>query len=288
MTDTDLAFRLDHGIAHRGWSARVDLVREEFGIDLTGLDRFGGDPDLVSLGWWQGARLAATASLVPQTLRLVGQDRPGLALQWVTVGTPWRGRGLFRAAMERAIELAEARGALLTLTTETPELYGRFGFLSVAESAFAGPLAPRGGAAHSRRLDPARSEDAALLVDLARRRQPVSDVAAETSPPVHLLMKALDAPEIAFHHLPGLEAVVAIEAEEPGTLTLLDAVAPRIPSLAAIAAALGGGFERARVCFTPDRLGWTPSTIEAEDTGLMVRGDWPLGAAPFMISAMRV
>lgn len=288
MTDADLAFRLDRGTTHEGWPACVLLVAEEFEVDLAPLARAGGDPGLVMLSWWRGDTLVAAASLVPQNLRLAGADRPGLSLQWVTVRPSWRGQGLFRDLMERAIGEAEAQVALLSLTTETPELYRRFGFHPVAEAAFLGPLAPAHAAANHRLLDPGHAADVELLLDLARRRVPVSDLAAETSHPSHLLLKAFDAPEVAFHHLPGLDAVVAIEDEEAGQLTLLDVVAPRIPSLAAIAAALGGGFERARVLITPDRLGWTPSAAEVEDSGLMVRGDWPLGSEPVAISAMRV
>lgn len=288
MPFTDLAFRFDDAPTPARAQARARLIRDEFEIDLAALARFGVDLGVVSFGWWRGGDLVAHAALAPQRLFAEGREIAAFALQWVTVRPDLRGLGLFRDLMGRALAHARARAEVVTLTTESPELYERFGFRPVAETSFAGPLAPGGGPANHRRLDLGRAEDAALVVERLIRRVPVSLAAGDAVAPAFFLLKALESPEIELHHLADFDAVVAIEREEAGTLTLLDVVAAEIPPLAAIAAALGGGERRARVLFTPDRLDWTPREAIVEDGGLMARGMWPLEGRPFQLSTMRV
>lgn len=288
MPFADLTFRFDDGTSTEQGAERARLIRDEFEVDLGTLAPFGVGPGVVSFGWWRGRDLVANACLAPQRLFAAGREIGGFALQWVTVRPDLRGQGLFHDLMGRALDHAAERTRVVTLTTESPELYDRFGFRAVAETSFAGPLTPSGGPAHHRRLDLGRAEDAALIVDRLARRAPVSLAAGDLLAPAFFLLKALESPEIELHHLADLDAVVAIEREEVGTLTLLDVVAAEIPPLAAIAAALGGGERRAHVLFTPDRLGWTASEGVAEGGGLMVRGAWPLGRRPFMLSTMRV
>ena len=288
MPSADLTFRFDDAPTPASAEARARLIRDEFEVDLATLSRFGVDPGVVSFGWWRGSDLVAHAALAPQRLFAEGREIAAFALQWVTVRPDLRGRGLFRDLMGRALDHALARAEVVTLTTESPDLYERFGFSPIAETSFAGPLAPGRGRANHRRLDLGRAEDAALLVGQLARRAPVSRAAGDAVAPAFFLLKALESPEIELHHLPDLDAVVAIEREEPGRLTLLDVVAAEIPPLAAIAAALGGDERWARVLFTPDRLGWTAHDAVAEDGGLMARGAWPLEGRPFMLSTMRV
>ena len=69
-------------------------------------------------------------------------------------------------------------------------------------------------------------------------------------------------------------------------MTVLDIVAPSIPSLTEIASALHYNGRSVRVCLTPDRLDWTPIASEAVDTGYMVRGPFAPEGQPFMLSDM--
>ncbi|MBV5262776.1 GNAT family N-acetyltransferase [Pinisolibacter aquiterrae] len=264
------------------------LIRDEFEIDVTPLDRLGHDPSLVSFGWWSGDALVANVSLARETPWLAGERCEAFHLQFVVVRPEWRGRGLFRALMIRALAHADTRADLVLLATETPELYGPFGFRPFVETAFLGPLAPGGARPNRRRLSLATADDVALIRDLFARRTPVSRICAAGTHSAAFFLKALESPEIALIHLPDLDAVVAVEEDDPEVLCLLDVVAPAIPPLDTIAAALGGRATRARVLVTPDRLDWRPQTHEPEEAGTMTRGPVPIGDTPVVLSPMRI
>lgn len=264
------------------------LIRDEFEIDVTPLDRLGHDPSLASFGWWHGDALVAHVGLARETVWLDGIERAAFGLQSVTVRPEWRGRGLFRDLTTRALAHADARSDLVILATETPDLYRAFGFRPIVETAFLGPRVPDGRPANHRRLSLAVDADVALVRDLFARRAPVSLVCAAYGDPASFFLKTLESPEIALHHLPDLDAVVAMDEDEPDLPALLDVVAPTIPSLAAIAAALGSGVGRIRVHVTPDRLAWTPDATAPEDAGTMARGPFPTGDRPVALSPMRI
>lgn len=288
MPSPELVFRFDTAASPLGRAELARLIRDEFDIDVTPLDRTGHDPSIVGFGWWAGNELVANVSLHRRTLWLTGKPVEAFGLQSVAVRPPWRGRGLFRDLMARALAHADARVGLVTLTTETPALYTPFGFRAVAESSFAGPLAPDGTGPNHRRLSLDLDADLALLRDLFARRAPVSHLCAAIDHPALFVLKAITSPEVSLLHLPDLDAIVAVEVGEPGELTLLDVVAPEIPPFAAIAAALASPAGRGRVFVTPDRLTWSPTETEDQDSGLMVRGRFAAEGLAIALSPMQV
>ncbi|WP_040677325.1 hypothetical protein [Nitratireductor pacificus] len=128
----------------------------------------------------------------------------------------------------------------------------------------------------------------ALMRDLFARRAPASLVCGACDHPALFFLKAGEDPSIALMHLPGLDALVAVRCERERVLTLLDVVAPAIPSAAGIAAALGGGFDTLRAFITPDRLAWRPAEAIPEDTGCMARGPYLPEGQDFMLTPMKV
>lgn len=264
------------------------LIGDIFDLDVTPLDRLGHDPSVVSFGWWRDGDLVANVSLYRQSLLLMGERVDAFGVQSVATRPEWRRRGLFRDLMTRALAYADARCRLVLLTTDTPALYRPLGFRAIAETAFAGPVEPRGCPPDYRRLSLASDVDLALVLDLFRRRAPVSDICAATDHPALFLLKAATEETIALIHLPGLDAVVAVETPEPDVLVLRDIVAPAIPPLAAIAAALGGSATRARVLLTPDKLGWTPTETTQAASGWMARGPYAPEGQPIMLTTMHI
>ncbi len=288
MNERPLDFRFDFAHTAAGRAELARLIRDEFEVDVTPLDRLGHDPSLVAFGWWAGEELVANVSLFRQILWLADERTDAFGVQSVTVRPAWRGRGLFRDLMTRALAYADTRVDRLTLYTETPELYRRFGFRDLAETTFLGPLRPAGRAANARRLTLDDEADVALVRSNFARRTPVSHLCSISDHPALFFLKAIESPEIALVHLPDLDAVVAVEETTPDRLVLLDVVASEIPPLAAIAAALGRPIEQAEVHVTPDRLAWNPAREEPEDAGAMVRGPWPLVGRAIALSPMRV
>jgi hypothetical protein len=102
------------------------------------------------------------------------------------------------------------------------------------------------------------------------------------------MLKVVGTPEIELLHLPVLDAVVAVKGRHGSSMTLLDIVAPFIPSLEDIVSALGYTGERIDVHLTPDRLSWTPEEQTPVDNGYMVRGFFAPEGRAFMLSAMRI
>jgi predicted N-acetyltransferase YhbS len=283
-----LDFRQDDASSPRTRAALRRLVAEIFEVDVSPLDRLGHDPSVVSFGWWREGDLVANVSLYRQSLVLMGERVEAFGVQSVATRPAWRGRGLFRDLMTRALAYADARCRLVLLTTGTPALYRPLGFRTIAETAFAGPVAPHDCPPDYRRLSLASDADLALLLDLFKRRVPVSEICAATDHPALFLLKAATHETIALVHLPRLDAVVAIETPEPDVLVLRDIVAPAIPPLAAIAAALGGSATRARVLLTPDKLAWTPTETTPATTGWMARGPYAADGQPIMLTTMHI
>lgn len=285
---SELHFRSDYAHSSAGRSQLAKLVYSVFGVDVSPLDQLGHDPSIVAFGWWRGEELVANVSLYERQLWLAEKQTKALGVQSVAVKPEWRGKGLFRSLMVRALEYADLRAGLVILTTGTPGLYMPFGFRPVREVSFSGVLSPRPVQPNFRQLSLSQEADVVLLRDLFARRVPTSLIASACDHPALFMLKAIETPGIALLHLPDLDALVAIRDMDRASMTLLDIVAPTIPSLEEIAAALGYSGARVQVFLTPDRLSWTPEKNEPVDTGYMVRELYPPEGQPFMLSDMRI
>ena len=283
----DLHFRSDYARTAEGLSELGRLIRDVFEIDISPLDRLGHDPSVIAFGWWRQDRLVANVSLYERRLFLRGECVSALGVQSVAVRPQWRGKGLFRDLMRRALRHADGRTELVILATETPSLYRPFGFRQVRETIFSAGWVSRQSQAGCRNLSLARNEDVALLLDLFSRRAPTSLFASACDHSSLFLLKAALTPGIRLVHIPDLDAVVAIRTDAD-TLILLDIVAPEIPTLEDIRTHLDVECSRIEVHLTPDRLGWRPEGEHPVDTGYMVRGPFLAEGSAYMLSTMRI
>lgn len=203
-----------------------------------------------------------------------GQEETLAGVHAVCTHPDHRGRGHFRAAMERAIAFVDARYPRAVLWANDKRIYQHFGFREHAEHTFAGPL--RSGAqARGRRLSLDDDRDRAELREAYERRTPVSarcgsrdpgwlaliNLALWRTPP---LIVALDEPRC-----------IVVYGLAEGTLRLHDVIATAMPTLADLATALGPGFSRVEIGFAPDELGADGLRARAaaeDDDVLMVRG----------------
>lgn len=230
-----------------------------------------------------GGRVVAHVGCIPLRLRVGGQDRDVTALHSVCVAPSHRGRGYLRPCMDAA--LREVGDAPAILWTDIPALYTRWGFRPFDEVVFAGaaPAAEGEGRATARPMDLGHEGDLRLLEDILARRVPVSDVAGVWDHGGVFLHKL--AFDTRLHgqvwHLPWFDAVVVVDDRPEGPLVLHDVLAPRVPLLAEILAALGIPAGRAvEVHFTPDRLqAGALEPVPHPDPGLMVRGALELAGA---------
>ena len=284
----ELHFRCDYAHSAEGRSELAKLIYDVFGLDVSPLNRWGHDPSVVSFGWWRDRELVANVSLFERCLLLSGKTVAAFGVQSVAVRPQWRGKNLFRDLLGRALEYADARRDLVVLGTGTPSLYAPFGFRQVQECKFTGKQSPKRSKPKCRPLSLSDDQDVALILDLFARRSPTSFVAAVCDHPALFLLKAVESPKIELIYLPGVDALVAIRASRKFGLSLLDIVAPVIPTLEEIVAGLGYDGERIEVCVTPDRLSWAPEKKMPIDNGHMVRGPFLPAGVAFMLSDMSI
>ena len=283
-----LDFRWDYARFPEGRSQLTRLVDDVFQLDLSPLDRLGHDPSVVAFGWWLDTELVANVSLYQRRLWLCGEEVVAFGIQSVAVRPEWRGKGLFRDLMARALAHADAETDLVLLATETPSLYRPFGFRQLEETSFGGAT-PRGRTrSNVRRLSLDDDGDVAWLRDLFARRTPPSLLASVCDHPASFMLRVIETPEIELLHLADLDAVVAVTGRQGPSMALLDIVAPTIPSLAEIVSALGYAGKRIEVHLTPDRLSWEPTTRPPVDNGIMVRGPFAPEGRAFMLSDMQI
>lgn len=284
----ELHFRSHFAETIAGRDALARLIDDVFSVDVTPLNRLGHDPSVVPFGWWHGEDLVANVSLYQRRLWLSGTPTAAFGVQSVAVRPAWRGKGLFRDLMERALAYADERAGLIILSTGTPDLYAPFGFRPLGETVSTGWQMPLPGRTNSRRLSLDDDADTALLRDLFARRMPVSLAASACDHPALFMLRTVASPDIALFHLPDLDAVVAIGNADRQPLTLLDIVAADVPSLEAIVSALGHDGGEVRVMLTTDRLAWTPRETETISNGHMVRGAFPPEDSAFMLTDMTI
>jgi GNAT superfamily N-acetyltransferase len=281
-------FRSDYAHSSEGLSELIRLISDVFEVDVSPLNRLGHDPSIIAFGWWFDNELVANVSLYKRLLWLLGEQVTAFGVQSVAVRPEWRGKGLFRDLMGRALSYADARADLVILATDTPSLYRPFGFRQIKETTFSARSIKRSTLPNYSVLSLDEDKDVALLKDMFARRTPTSLVASACDHSALFMLKAAKTPEIELLHLIDLDAVVAVIGRHGPSMILLDIVAQSIPTVEEILSALGYTGEEVNVHLTPDRLSWTPEKQIPVDNGYMVRGFFAPEAQPFMLSSMRI
>lgn len=233
----------------------------------------------------EDGRLISHVGLIELPLVVLGRPMTVGSIHAVVTHPDHRRRGHYRGLMLETLRYAEGRYDTLLLTTENPEYYEPFGFRRLQEYRFtvsAPAAAATGRSGGVRTLDLGDRADLDRLTRLLETREPVSEVVGCGSARTVFLFNEGEGPLLYSEEL---EAVLCSEIREK-TLTLFDVVAPSMPSLDAILAALGRPVETVEFRFTPDRLAPdAASTPETPDHGgpsyLMARGPFAAEDRPF-------
>lgn len=265
---TGLIHREDFFADPAGWAAFKDLLDDVFGIDLDPLDRLGGpDPSSMPSAYFDaGGRCIANFTAFSMPLMIDGRMVKAAGLQSGAVRTEYRGRGLFRDLIRRTLERCDAHGfEAVSLYTDKPALYERYGFAIVLEHRFRGP-APQipDGPPSARAIDLGHADDLALVRRLLADRVAVSQRFAVTQQSTMFLLNAAMLDGLKLSHLPEQHSIVAWRDREDGTFELLDVVAAQLPALTAILQALGIRPAKVDVAFPPDRLDWQGEAVAEE------------------------
>jgi GNAT superfamily N-acetyltransferase len=286
-----LTFRQDYFGDPAAWDALVQLLKDTFDIDIGPLQALGGpDPTSMPFGWFaDDGTLAANLSAFAMPLVLNGRRINAAGFQSGAVRPPWRGRGLYRNVTRKALAWCAEKGfEAIVLYTDKPALYEPYGFRSLPMHCYSGPApAPVASRHPAREIDPARKADLALLQAALKNRQPVSKTLAVAENSAMFLINTRLDPGVRLSVIEDKRAVIAWKAEGD-RFTLLDVVAPEIPSLAEIIGGLGLTPTSAEVLFRPDRLGWDGEARALEGgTRFMIRARDEIALdAPAMLSPM--
>lgn len=284
---TKLGLRTGYFADRSSFLALVDLLREIFGIDIGLLDRFGGpDPDAMPFGYFDAeGRCVANFSAFPMPLLIDGRPTRAVGYQSGAVRPDYRGRGLYRDLMRRAFDWSDSQGFELgLLLTDKPDLYAQYGFRSVVQHLFRGPMPAVSAQVNARPLS--LEADLTLVAAMLEARADVSKRFALRGATRTFLLNASFDQDIRLAHLPALEALVAWKLED-ATLRLLDIAARTMPRLDAVLASLGASADTVEVLFPPDLLDWHGKPVRQQgDCDLMARigphAEMPIG--PFMLS----
>lgn len=232
----------------------------------------------------EDGRAVAHVGVLDLPLVVDGRERRVAGIHAVGTDPAFRGRGLMRGVMERALAWIDERYETTVLIAGVAALYERFGFRVVPEHRFLG-AAPAPAAAASappaRALDLDDAEDLATFRRLALSRDPVSRVLSAAG---ELPVALFDTPGAPLRHAADLDAVLWCEVAD-ATLVLRDVFATRMPTLGEIAARIAEPFDRVEIHFASDRLGvdldLRPERfLPGGDEILMVRGPFLATDAP--------
>jgi predicted N-acetyltransferase YhbS len=262
------------------------LLRDVFDVDVSPLEEMDlWDPTYRAFSYLdETGRCVANAATFTLPLVVNGRSLNAMGIQSVATRPSWRRRGLSHDLLERALRWYDANAQITFLMTSIPGFYEPMGFRTVPQFVYVGdapaafPPAPR-----CRRLNLNADADRRLLVQILRRRAPVSARFAVDGLPGACVLNLLDRTEFAVWHMAARDAVVVTAERADGTLCVVDVAASQMPELAEVVAALGVRPKRVEVHFPPDRLGWDGTAVPFEtSTVLMMRGE--LGyLEPFMI-----
>lgn len=271
--------------------ALADLLSDTFDIDISLLDRFGG-PDLTAMpfGWFDpDGRCVANFSAFSMPVMVDGREIRAVGYQSGAVRPDYRGRGLYRDLMRRAFDWSDVEGFEAgILLTDKPDLYRPYGFETVPQHAFRGPMPAPRGMPGARRLNLDEAEDLALAMQLLAERDDLSAVFSARGQTKTFLLNACFDPDIRLSYLPAFDTIIAWREDED-RLRLLDIVARRMPVLTEIVSALKSGATVVEVLFPPDRQGWAGEAfVHRGSCELMIRGRQtrPTPSTPFMLSPM--
>lgn len=250
------------------------LTRLVFGFDFA---------DWRARGWWaekhtgytpcalvHGGEVIANVSATPMNLVVAGEPIRALQLGTVMTAPAWRGQGLQRRLMARALDGAAARFDMIYLYANESVLdfYPKFGFVPATEYSFSLAV-PQGRGETAAHADMNSAADCEKLLRLYRLGNPFSLAAAPTE--TGLLMfycTGFMSGDVYFIDALNAAAVAEYDGE---TLLLDDVFCPaEVPLEAVLRALARPGVTRAELGFAPkDAAGMACAPIE-DDGGLFV------------------
>lgn len=243
-------------------------------------------------------RLVAHVGVCECCLSVGDRPRSIMAVHAVCVHPEYRGRGVGREVMERALEHVDATGAKsVMLWSEKADFYSKFGFHAFPEHRFV-VSAPRSIRTPFQPWKPDCTAHLARLQQLLRGRRPVSGVVAAGDPGWHFFIDLAiwaggEVSSVGDHValLPDHDAAMVYEVAGT-TLHLHDFIGTEFPALGHLVdvarQSSGSEIEQVEFHFTPDRFAVAATPVApVDDDFLMIRGEpFVPDGRPFALSPL--
>ena len=253
------------------------LTRRVFGFDFAAWH---------AGGWWMDAhtgyapraltcegQVIANVSLTPLALDIAGTRIRATQLGTVMTAPEWRGRGLQRRLMARALEEAAARSDMIYLYANdgVTDFYPKFGFEMAVEYAFSRAM-PEGGGPAAARADMGCAAAREKLLRLYAQGNPFSLAAAPGESGL-LMFYCTGFMREDVYFIDALNAAAVAEYED-GLLRLADVFCPAGVLLEDVLRALARpGVSRVEFGFTPrDAAGMVCAPIGADGALFVMKG----------------
>lgn len=248
-------------------------------------------------GWDEGYRsvaiadddeIVANASVQRMKIVLQGREITGWQLGAVGVITKWRGKGLQREIMPRALALADADDLVfLFANDDVLGFYPRYGFRRVVEHVYVADVSITPSARRLRRLALSSKLDRELMLRVARSARPVTARFGAQDYGGVLLWYWTNYYPDNFYYDDRNDAVIVIE-QKPDMIRVCDvqsAGTVNLPEL--LSGAITEPIARLEFGFTPEAF-WPDArpSHAYTDSPLFVRGDFTLPATPFKYPVM--
>lgn len=265
-----LTFRKNYFDDPASLQGLTNLLQDIFGIDIGILDQLGGlDPSTMPFGYFdETGQCVANFSAFSMPIIIDGETVNATGYQSGAVRPEFRGKGLYRELMRKAFAWAEtSRSFVGILLTDKPSIYEKFGFKTLPQYKFRGPMPDfKSIGGQSRQLDLTKAGDVTIIRQAFDARQPVSRRFSVLRQKEMFLFNASLDPSITLTYIPDLGAVVAWKLKKDDCFMLLDIVAPIIPPLSDILSHLDPLCENVEVHFPTDRLGWKGDLVTYKST----------------------
>lgn len=243
-------------------------------------------------GWDEGYRaiavavgdeIVANASVQRMRIVLHGRELTGWQFGAVGVLPSWRGKGLQREIMPRALALAPPEDLVfLFANDDVLGFYPRYGFRRVIESVFVADANIAPSPRRLRRLACSNASDRELMLRVAAAARPVTSLFGAKNYGRVLLWYWTNYYPDNFYYDDRHDAVVVIE-QQPGSVRVCDVQSrDAVPLAELLAGSISEPVSRIEFGFTPGSL-W-PDAQAAHpymDSPLFVRGELNLSATPF-------
>lgn len=273
-----LKFQSDYSEIQNLREKLYPLFEEVFGIEVDTFKDFYSrgfwDPTYTPFTYFNGDQAVANVSFFEMPIIINGEKHAAAGIQSVMTHPDYRGKGLMKSLLQRALDHIDSKYKMTFLMTTNPELYIKYGFKVVKQHYFVKKMEHNQPSSNKLvQLNAFKSSDLEIIQRCFRQNIPSSKwfypLAYEPSFYLNMYNPVL---KKLVHYSPDLD-VILIYSVFQNVLELFDIVGPTMPSISEISSVIPEDFKEIHLHFCPDLLLEADKSIEDDGDYLMVRGD---------------